>query len=208
MAAALLGLCLVSAPLVFLDGSTGGDPAADRAVLDAVAQAVALRLDADPQQVVRTADCAEGDACPLGLEGEPRLVVRTIAAVTRTRVLLRVIGGASAQVDLGPDRASWGDALAPALGVILPEAAVREASSGARWARWGLVAAGVGSAAVGVGFALSSASAHDALEVGRPSAETRALREESAGHATAANALWIGAAVGLGAAVLWAVLDP
>lgn len=208
MVGGLLGLCLWAAPVVFLDGSTGADDST-RAVIAAVAQGVEDRLGTAPQVVERGAGCAEGDGCVRAVEGGPRVVVRVIAAVTRTRVLLRVLDGGSAHADLGPDRATWDAELGPALALVLPAAGgAATRADGVGWGPWILAGAGVASAGAGVGFALSSAAASRDLEAGHVSADTRALHDRSAGHATVASALWVGAVIGLGSALVWAVLEP
>jgi hypothetical protein len=194
----------MASPLLFLDGSNDS-PERTRAVLDAVAEAIEARVGAAPHTAAREVSCPEGDACPRALDGEPRVVIRLIAAVTRTRVLLRVLDGGSVHVDLGPDQVGWPTELAGAIAFVLEPPAAR--AEGVGTGPWILAGVGAAGAAAGLALAWSSASAGDELRVGLPSAETRAIHERRDDYAIAASAVWVGAALSLASAALWAVIQ-
>ena len=137
------------------------------------------------------------------LKGE---IVRVIAAVTTTRVLLQVLDGPRTTVDLPVDRGTWASALDAGVAVILPASTTHHGPRA--WAPWALLGAGLASAAAGVAFGVSAQDASNALSVGLPSPESRELLDRSAAHGTAANLLWLTAAASVLTGMVWVTLDP
>jgi len=190
---------------LFFDGATGSDRAKIDAVLDAVADATQARLGVAPLRAER-GDCNPLEACARQSEGDPVIIVRVIAAVTTTRVLLQVLDGPRTTVDLPVDRGTWASALDAGVAVILPASTTHHGPRA--WAPWALLGAGLASAAAGVAFGVSAQDASNALSVGLPSPESRELLDRSAAHGTAANLLWLTAAASVLTGMVWVTLDP
>jgi len=206
MGAALLGVWLAATPVVFLDGATGADAAQTRAVIDALAQAIEARTGAAPDRAERAPDCASIEACARATGGDLVIIVRVIAAVTTTRVLLQALDGARTTVDLLPDPGGWPAAIDAGLTVILPARIAEQRPSA--WVPWTLLGAGLVSGAIGTAFGASASSANGDLEQSRPSADTRALLDRSGTHGAVADVLWVTAVLSVVAGMVWFALEP
>lgn len=215
MIAALLGWVALGAPLLFVEGANGVDPATKEAAVARFAAEISARAGSPPIVVERSADCAPGDSCALLLAAErsaaPVLSLRLIGAVTRARAVLRRVDGEPLAVDLDPDQRQWAKPIADAVASLFlslpsPEPGDRRQRALGPW----LVLGGATAVAAGsIGLrALSGAARGELVSAGRSSEGTRAIEDRATAMGTASDVLLAGALTGATVAVLWWALEP